>query len=189
MSNAISGAGPITISSTGSGNVIFSGNNTYTNTTTVTAGGFLLNGVHSGTGLVSVANNARLGGDGSLAGDLTLAAGAKFVFNPLATLDVTGAVTLANSFGVASLVNADNTAIDWGGIADGVYTLIGTTASTFDTITNFGSANASDLGGGRSAYFQNGSLQLVIVPEPSTIMLVGLGLILVAAARLQAKPG
>ncbi|MCS5617078.1 MAG: PEP-CTERM sorting domain-containing protein, partial [Pirellulales bacterium] len=56
---------------------------------------------------------------------------------------------------------------------DGTYTLIGTTLSSFANITNFGSGAAADLGGGRSAYFADGSLDLVVVPEPSTVALLG----------------
>jgi len=141
-------------------------------------GGLLINGAHSGLGAVTVANAARFGGDGSLAGNLGLPAGALFVFNPSATLDVAGSVTLDNSFSVASLVNADGLPIDWVAVGDGTYTLINTT-STFSNIANFGAANAANIGPGRTAYFQNGSLQLVVVPEPGALALAGIG---VAAA-------
>jgi len=161
------------LTKSGAGVAVLSGNNSYAGATAVDAGGLLVNGAQSGSGLVSVANGGRIGGDGSLAGGLTLADGANLIFNPLTTLDVGGAVTLPNSFGVANLVNADNSSIDWGAIADGTYTLIGTTESTFGNITNFGPGNAYDLGGGRSAYFQNGSLELVVVPEPSSLAMLG----------------
>jgi autotransporter-associated beta strand protein len=166
-------AGVAGLTKSGTGVAVLSGNNSYSGATAVDAGGLLVNGVQSGSGLVSVANGGRIGGDGSLAGGLTLASGANFIFNPLTTFDVSGAVTLPNSFGVANLVNADNSSIDWGSIADGTYTLIGTTESTFGNITNFGPGNAYDLGGGRSAYFQNGSLELVVVPEPSSLAMLG----------------
>jgi fibronectin-binding autotransporter adhesin len=171
-SNTITGAGDV--EKAGSNLVTFSGTNDYAGTTTVSAGGLLINGDHTGTGLASVASGARIGGTGSLAGGLTIASGGLFVFNPAdPTLDVTGTVSLDNSFSVASLVNADGTAIDWNSVTDGTYTLIGTTASTFGNITNFGSGAAADLGGGRSAYFADGSLNLVVVPEPSTVALLG----------------
>ncbi len=171
-SNTITGAGDV--EKAGANLVTFSGTNDYAGTTTVSAGGLLINGDHTGTGLASVANGARIGGTGSLAGGLTIASGGLFVFDPAdPTLDVTGAVTLDNSFSVASLVNADGTAINWSSVTDGTYTLIGTTLSSFANITNFGSGAAADLGGGRSAYFADGSLDLVVVPEPSTVALLG----------------
>jgi len=171
-SNTIVGTGGV--EKTGANLLTLSGNNTYSGPTAVDVGGLLVDGVHGGAGLVTVANAARFGGDGSLGGGLTLLSGARFIFNPLTTLDVTGAVTLDNSFSVTSLVNSDGSAIDWGAVADGTYTLVNTT-STFNNIANFGSGNAANIGGGRTAYFQNGSLQLVIVPEPSALLLLGLG--------------
>lgn len=55
----------------------------------------------------------------------------------------------------------------------GTYTLI---AGTVDTtgLANLGPANAYDLGSGVSAYFQSGSLQMVVVPEPATVTIAGL---------------
>jgi autotransporter-associated beta strand protein len=156
----------------GAGTLILAGNSSYSGATAVNLGGLLVNGINSGVGLVSVAGGARIGGDGSLAGGLGLGVQAQFIFNPLATLDVVGAVTLDNLFSVESLVKSDGSAIDWGSIADGTYTLINTT-STFNNISNFGAGNAADIGGGRTAYFQNGSLQLVVVPEPSTFVMLG----------------
>ena len=75
LSNVISGNGPITISGTGSGNVIFSGNNTYTGATTVTQGAFQLNGVLSGSSNLSVATLGWLGGSGTASGTATFSGG------------------------------------------------------------------------------------------------------------------
>jgi fibronectin-binding autotransporter adhesin len=158
----------------GSGVLTLGGANTYTGTTTVSTGGLLVNGSLATTGLATVASGARIGGTGSLASGLSILSGGLFVFNPAdPTLDVTGAVTLDNSFSVASLVNSDGTAINWGSVADGTYQLIGTTASSFANIANFGAGNAATIGGGRTAYFTDGSLNLVVVPEPSTVALLG----------------
>jgi len=175
-SNTITGDGDV--EKAGANLVTFSGNNDYAGVTTISAGGLIINGTHSGTGLASVADGARIGGTGSLAGGLTIASGGLFVFNPLnPTLDVLGAVTLGNTFSVASLVNAAGTGIDWGTVADNTYSLIGQTSSTFNNITNFGAGNPFDIGDGRTAYFTNtsesGGLSLVVVPEPSTFALLG----------------
>lgn len=164
----------------GPGALLISGTaSAFAHTLAVSAGRLDLSGIlgTSGSATVTVASAARIGGTGSISGGLTLASGGLFVFNPLdPTLDVSGVVSLDNSFSVASLVNADGSAINWGSVADGIYTLIGTTTSTFNNIQNFGPGAAASLDGGRSAYFQNGSLQLVIVPEPGALALAGLGI-------------
>jgi autotransporter-associated beta strand protein len=177
ISSAVTGG----FSKTGAGTLTLAGNNTYSGTTAVLAGSLLVNGNHSGAGLTTVESSARIGGTGSLAGGLTVASGGLFVFNPAdSTLDVSGAVSLDNSFGVASLVNADGSAISWGSVADSTYSLIGLTSSTFNSITNFGVGAAAPIGVGRTAYFTNttesGGLSLVIVPEPGGLALAGLGI-------------
>jgi autotransporter-associated beta strand protein len=173
FSGTIGGSGGLT--KQGGGTLTLAGTSSYAGTTNVDVGGLLVDGALSGVGLASVASGARVGGDGSLAGALSLLSGARFIFNPSATLDVAGAVTLDNSFGVSSLVAADGSAVDWASIATGTYTLIGT-SSTFNNISDFGVGNAVAIDAGRTAYFQNGSLQLVIVPEPGAFALAGLGI-------------
>jgi fibronectin-binding autotransporter adhesin len=191
ISSAVTGG----FSKTGAGTLTLAGNNTYSGTTAVLAGSLLVNGNHSGAGLTTVESSARIGGTGSLAGGLTVASGGLFVFNPLdPTLDVTGAVSLASNFGVASLVNADGSSINWGSVADSTYSLIGLTSSTFNGITNFGVGAAAPIGAGRTAYFTNtsggGGLTLVVVPEPGALALAGLGIAAAAwARRRHKKPG
>jgi autotransporter-associated beta strand protein len=186
----ISGAGGLTIARVGGSagsTAVLTGTNTYTGDTLVTSGSLILNG--SVTSDVSVDGSSRIGGDGSVVGELSLAAGATFVFSLTSTLDVNGAVSLDNTFGVASLVNQDGTAIDWTGVGLGTYTLIGVTSSDFSNIQNFGVSNAVDVGGGKSAYFQNGSLQLMVVPEPGTwaLLVTGLTALIVFRRRSFAK--
>ena len=176
-------AGVLAVVKTGDGTLTLSGDNTYGGTTAVEAGGLVVDGDHTGVGLVSVASGARIGGVGSLAGNLAIEAGGRFIFNPLGPLDVAGTVTLDDTFGVSSLVNADGTAIDWSAIGNDTYTLIGLTGSTFGNIQNLGPAKPFAIGGGRTAYFTAGSLNLVVVPEPGAVGLAAaaLGLLFVRA--------
>jgi len=46
-----------------------------------------------------------------------------------------------------------------------------------------GLANALTLGNGNQAYFQLGSLQLVIIPEPGVALLGGIGLLALLRRR------
>lgn len=107
-----------------------------------------------------------------------MAAGSTFFFfiSPAYDgLDVAGTVTLDNSFSIASLVGGSRgEPIPWDTVPNGTYTLIGTTASTFSNITNFGPGNAAPVGTGtQQAYFQNGGgtsgggLQLVVTAGAS----------------------
>jgi autotransporter-associated beta strand protein len=181
FAGVISGAGGLV--KQGSGVQLLGGSNTYAGLTDVTAGGLLVNG--SVAGNVAVAAGAWLGGIGSLGGSLSLADGAGLVFDPANSglqLPAGNNVTIASTFDIDSLVNADGTTIDWGSVADGTYTLLGGTTTSFAGIGNFGPGNAKDLGGGRSAYFADGSLQLVVVPEPSLAAVSGIAIVAAAWA-------
>lgn len=187
FSGEISGIGGISVTrAAGSAatSAVLSGANTYTGATSVATGAsLLLSG--SLTSSVVVDLDARFGGNGSTTGDVTFNDGARLIFNPLATLTVDGSVSLANSFGITSLVNADGSAIDWASVGTGTFTLIANN-SNFSNISNFGIGNAADLGNGLSAYFQNGSLQLTIIPEPSSYALFG-GLAVIGLATLRRR--
>jgi autotransporter-associated beta strand protein len=178
----ISGTGGLRVTRTSTNNgsyVRLAGNNTYSGDTVVAPSGsgafagLILDG--SLTSNISVSSGSRFGGDGSTSGTLTMASGSTFVFSTATTLDVVGTVTFDASFGVSSLVNADGSAINWSLVSPGTYTLIGSTPSTFNYISNFGLANAATVdAGSKYAYFQNGSLQLVVtpIPEPTTLTIV-----------------
>jgi hypothetical protein len=65
----------------------------------------------------------------------------------------------------------------------GTYTLINgggtlTLAGTTPTI-----ANPFDFGNGKQGYFQSGSLQVVVIPEPSAFLLGGIGSLLFSLRR------
>ncbi len=135
-------------------------------TTNVSSDELVVDQVFNGN--LSIATGAQLGGTGSINGNVSFGQNALFAFNSAAPLTVTGNVTFTNpsDFGVNDIIGLSDTT------PEGTYTLI---AGTVDTtgLANFGSANAYDLGNGKSAYFQQGSLQLVVVPEPS-LMVMGL---------------
>jgi len=136
------------------------------------------------TGGLTVGSGEVIGGDGTVTGALTLQSGALFAFDPARTLTLDGTLTLDSSFGVASLRNSEGGAIDWSSIGDGRYTLLaGDNLPSFnaDLISNYGAGNAFNIGGGRSAYFENGSLALVVISAPGTLrlfMISGTGLLL-----------
>jgi autotransporter-associated beta strand protein len=148
-------SGDFGVTKTGDGSLAFGGDQLYTGDTLINAGAF---GV--------------FGGNATLSGDLTFAAGTKLIFSDAYTLTIASgkqATFSHTSFGIADLVGLDSS------VAAGNYTLIaGTVVGTFD---NVGLVNAVDIGDGKQAYFEQGSLNLIVVPEPSTLALTGLGIV------------
>jgi fibronectin-binding autotransporter adhesin len=171
------GAGTTSITKVGNSILTLNGTSTYTGATNVSVGTLLVNGALGNTA-VTVANNAILGGDGTIGGNVNFLAGAKFLFSTTQTLDVAGAVTFGG-FGIADLVGLDSS------VEAGTYTLINGNVN-FANVSNVGLANAFDLGGGKSAYLQQSSLQVVVIPEPSAALLGGLGLLALFRRRRNA---
>ena len=178
-SAAISGAG--SFSQMGSGTTVLTAANTYTGATTVSAGTLLVNG-SLGNSNVSVSSGARFGGTGELGGNLGLTSGSFFhVVNLNDGLAVTGTINLFEGFGVNDLVG-----LTWGSVATGTYTLINGTLDTgvFAKLANNSAATAFELEDGRTAYFQDGSLQLVVaIPEPRAALLGSLGMLMLLRRR------
>jgi fibronectin-binding autotransporter adhesin len=175
------GTGATNLTKVGDGKWIISGTSTYTGATNVSAGTLLVTGA-LGNSAVGVSNaGTAFGGSGSLGGSLTLNADTLFYVADLSDpLFVTGTVSLYSGFGVDDLAG-----LTWSSVNNGTYTLIGGTlgAGVFDSLAHNSLGSAYDIGGGRSAYFQQGSLQLVVIPESSTALLGGLGLLAMLRRR------
>lgn len=153
VSNTLSGTGGL--AKTGAGTLTLTGPNNYSGATTVEAGSLVIHGDHSAaTGEVVVRSGAALGGDGILGGNLVLEPGARWVFDPQATITVPGAIR--GGFTLAELAGLD------AGVPAGRYTLIdgAVDAAEFSPV---GEASAQDLGGGRRAWFEVGAGRLELV--------------------------
>jgi fibronectin-binding autotransporter adhesin len=180
FAGSIAGTGNFVLGSSSTQALTLSGSNTYSGTTNVSAGTLLVTGSLGNTA-VTVANGATFGGTGTLGGDLGLGADSFFQVVDLdSPLAVNGTITFGSGFGIANLLG-----LDWETLAFNTpYTLISTSqAFSAPDIANFGIANAADVGGGRQAYFQSGSLQVVVIPEPRAALLGGLGVLLLLRRR------
>ena len=99
--------GKVSITKAGTGVWRLTGANEYSGTTTVNGGVLVVNGKHSGTGLVTVNKDATLGGTGTLAGAVTVkAGGAIYAGDTLvvnrSTLTVNGKLTVQKD-GIVSI--------------------------------------------------------------------------------------
>ena len=176
FAGALTGSG--TLTKAGVGRLVIAGASpSFAGTTLVQSGTLSVSGTLGGT--VSVAALATLAGSGLISGNLFLAAGADLVFDPLAAVTVGGSASFGG-FGVLDILGLDQTT------PEGSYTLI-SGAVNVANVANVGPANAVSLGGTKSAYLEQGSLRLVVVPEPATAVVVALcGAGIAALAR---RPG
>jgi autotransporter-associated beta strand protein len=173
-----SGTGKLSVEKADAGRWILAGNNTYTGNTLVSAGTLLVSGA-LGNSNTTVSNSAMIGGNGTIGGSLTLDAGANLLFSLTDTLTVNGASVSFGGFSITNLIGLNSS------VANGTYSLIDGSADfgTFANVSNFGLANAFDLGGGKSAYFGPGSLNVIVIPEPRAALLGGLGLLALLRRR------
>jgi autotransporter-associated beta strand protein len=174
----------ISLVKAGAGTLTLTGSNSYTGPTSVLEGGLIIDGVIAG--LVNVAADGVIGGNGTIGGSLELAGnGSKFVFDPLETLTVNGtSVAFLDTFGIADLIGFSSA------VADGIYQLLdGTALVQTSNLANFGPGNPFTLDGGRSAYFVSSGtgLAVQVVPEPSSVMLAGVGLLAAGYALRRRK--
>ncbi len=176
------------LTKTGSGTLVLGGNNTYTGLTTVGEGTLVLaagasiassSGIHLAVGATlnvsaidgwTLGENQTLSGSGTLASNLHFDEGSFLSFSSALQLASGSTVTFEAGFGIANLFGLDAST------ANGTYTLIGGDGVVDPTgLDNLGFENAYDLGGGKFAWFETGSLQVFVIPEPSIALLGSLG--------------
>lgn len=161
----------------GDGVQTLGGSSSYTGATLVSAGTLLVNGALGNTA-VTVANDARIGGGGTIGGSIHFNAGADFVFSTSQTLTINGTAVTFGGFSIADLTGLSNS------VADGVYTLIDGTATVSPAnLANIGIENSQPLGNNKFAFFEIGSLKVHVIPEPGVAWLGGLGLLALLRRR------
>ena len=99
--------GTVSITKAGTGVWRLTGANEYSGTTTVDGGTLIINGNHTGTGLITVNKNATLGGTGSVAGGVTVKADATIqagdtLVTGRKTLTIKGKLTVSRN-GIVSI--------------------------------------------------------------------------------------
>ena len=221
FSNVISGNGQITINSTGSGRVIFGGNNTNTAALTVAAGKFQLDGSLSSSSSLSVATAGILGGTGTASGGATISGGTlspgsttgvltlgslTLTATSTALIDLLAAGTRGTDYDGVSILNAGGLtyggtmAFAFGGSAlpdnttFNVFSFTGSPSGSFGQVSSTGfyagtwtdNANGtySLASGGKTLTFTQATGNVLVVPEPASIALLGVGVgVAFAAAR------
>lgn len=154
----------------GDNTLTLAGVNTYTGATLVSGGTLLVTG-SLGETAVNVGPSGAIGGTGAISGTLHFdsLAGLQIIdfLNPLS---VAGVVSFGNGFGFSNLIGFDVEAVGTGN-----YTLLSGADFDFSGLQNFGVENAYVREDGNLAYFESGSLQVIVVPEPSIALLTSFG--------------
>ncbi len=202
----------------GSGTTILNAANSYRGATSVNAGTLLINGDQSAAdGAVTVASGATLGGSGTTGGAVSILGGAIVApGSGVGTLTVSNAFTLANSSILNFQLDPANNAVGGGindlitGVSnltlDGVLNVSGaggwTSVADFTTWRLFNYAGTltnnllelgtmPTLGSGQSFQIDtstSGQVNLIVVPEPSTLVLLS-GLVVVGFFARRQRDG
>lgn len=137
FARVISGTG--SLRQMGSGTTTLTGTNTYSGATTVSAGRLNVNGVHSGTGAVTVQSGAALGGTGSIAGAVTIEDGGILsAGNSAGTLRVGSLILNATSDLQFELGTTSDLVVVAGNLTlDGVLNVTGLAGFDYGTYTLF----------------------------------------------------
>ena len=201
--------GPMGITKSGAGTLVLSGSNAYAGPTTVQNGTLLINGVHTGGGLITIAAGASLGGNGTvgnvdIASGGTLSPGASaghltvnnLTLNPASILNIElGAPTLVQGPG-SDFITANDTIMLAGTLNIAALSGFGTPVAgdSWLIMTSAGGVgdngivigSAPVLGSGLSFAVNTSSgsnVLLTVVPEAGTAGLFGLALLILRRVR------
>jgi autotransporter-associated beta strand protein len=196
---AIGGAigGNYSLSKFGNGTLVLSGINTYTGTTNIVVGALVVNGSLGGGPVVLNGGNCSLGGSGSIGGDVTAYSGS--TISPgdgIGMLTLSGKLTLNGgsrlNFDLATPGSSDQIAMPSSSLllngqqfSDFTFSpQTNFTPGTYSLITarsiqgSLGSSVSGTVNGfGASISTSGGNLLLTVVPEPSSVVLVGIAII------------
>ncbi len=210
------GAGQVSVTKTGAGLQVFSGNNTYSGATSVTAGTLVINGNQSSAAGNVTVTSATLAGGGTIGGAATLgsssvlAPGTTGAAGSFARLSFSQSLTLASTTSIQMEIS-DLSVFDSINVT-GALTLNGALAITssntlfgnydlFDFASKTGNfVSVSVLGtslsrtgdvwtDGSGTYSFDQSTGVLTVPEPSAVLLLGLALTTVIILRRRSHDG